>query len=203
MFENDFCEFIERIDLIHRGFSKAFKDDYKEPYNFRKFMVCDAIKDQEFLSYVLSYTTQCSCLVMDFDLFPGAHWIRSKVKNPQSIQQKLQTYMDKSERGAVYIYKCLNDLMGIRLICDLELCTQDIQKILTDHGIEKKCIDSSKGDYKATHIYFNIGNKAFQWELQVWNIKDMKQNELSHYKYKQNYKDWSMQQEGGRILNND
>ncbi len=53
-----------------------------------------------------------------------------------------------------------------------------------------KCIDSSKNDYVATHIYFKKDNYNFQWELQIWDKKHEKFNYLSHKEYKQMYTDW-------------
>ena len=33
-----------------------------------------------------------------------------------------------------------------------------------------RCIDSSKFDYKAVHLYFKENNQSFPWELQIWNM---------------------------------
>lgn len=54
-----------------------------------------------------------------------------------------------------------------------------------------KVINSSKGYYKAVHVYFGKGNNyLFQWELQVWLERDQISNLLSHHKYKQDYVKW-------------
>ena len=62
-----------------------------------------------------------------------------------------------------------------------------------------KVIDSSKGEYKATHIYFRDGNYNFQWELQIWNKCDEATNIESHRKYKQEYVKWEKSNKGGEI----
>lgn len=47
----------------------------------------------------------------------------------------------------------------------------------------------SKGDYRATHIYFyGKSNKNFPWELQIWKPEDYENNYDSHEKHKQEYK---------------
>lgn len=54
-----------------------------------------------------------------------------------------------------------------------------------------KCINSTKGKYVATHIYFgNDDNTKFQWELQLWSKENLESNLLSHAKYKQDYIKW-------------
>ena len=57
-----------------------------------------------------------------------------------------------------------------------------------------KCIESSRGDYYAIHIYFgNDDNFKFQWELQLWDKKHEKINLESHAKYKQDYTKWEQE----------
>lgn len=63
-----------------------------------------------------------------------------------------------------------------------------------------KCLDSSKGEYVATHIYFRDGNFNFQWELQVWSASQEKVNTISHEKYKQEYTKWEKESKGGEQL---
>jgi hypothetical protein len=54
-----------------------------------------------------------------------------------------------------------------------------------------KCIESSRGDYYAVHIYFgNDDNYKFQWELQIWDKEHEKTNLESHARYKQDYTKW-------------
>lgn len=60
-----------------------------------------------------------------------------------------------------------------------------------------RCIDSSKGDYKAVHIYFKESNQAFPWELQIWNKCDVERNFASHKEYKQAYTIWEEENKKG------
>ena len=80
-----------------------------------------------------------------------------------------------------------NEKFGIRIICNDELSFGKILELVDSKYKDLKCIDSSKHEYKATHIYFKKDNFAFQWELQVWNKIDEINNINSHEKYKQDY----------------
>ena len=64
-----------------------------------------------------------------------------------------------------------------------------------------RCIDSSKFDYKAVHLYFKENNQSFPWELQIWNMCDMDSNFSSHKKYKQEYTAWEKESKEGGIIN--
>ena len=76
------------------------------------------------------------------------------------------------------INKCFNDLFGVRIIFNYDFSFDDInnvfEKIKSDYDINLKCIDSSKKDYVATHIYFKIDNYNFPWELQIWSKKTLR-----------------------------
>ena len=99
------------------------------------------------------------------------------------------------------ISKCFNDLLGIRIICKKELSFNEVLQLINTKYDNLKCIDSSKNEYKATHIYFRKDNYTFQWELQVWNKIDEIKNINSHEKYKQDYVRWeneNKEKKGGR-----
>lgn len=130
-------------------------------------------------------------LMMDFKKFNSANAtinIRTKAKN--SIEFKIENYIKNHEDGKIPINKCFNDLFGIRIICNEELSFDKVFKLVNNKYSNLKCIDSSKNEYKATHIYFKKDNFTFQWELQVWNKTDERRNINSHEKYKQDYIKW-------------
>ncbi len=107
-----------------------------------------------------------------------------------TIEFKIENYIKNHENGKVPISKCFNDLFGIRIICNKELSFAEVSNLVNTKYNNLKCIDSSKNEYKATHIYFKKDNYAFQWELQVWNKQDEANNINSHEKYKQDYVKW-------------
>ena len=88
---------------------------------------------------------------------------------------------------------------GIRIITNEELSINQIINFVHSKYPNLKVIDSSKGEYKATHIYFRDGNYNFQWELQIWNKCDELNNIESHRKYKQEYVKWEKGNKGGEI----
>lgn len=78
-----------------------------------------------------------------------------------------------------------------------EISHNEIINLVNTKYPNLKIIDSSKGEYKATHIYFRDGNYNFQWELQIWNKSDETTNIESHRKYKQEYIKWEKGNKGG------
>lgn len=91
-------------------------------------------------------------------------------------------------------------MFGIRIIFAEEITNNQITNLIQNKFKDLKCIDSSKQEYKATHIYFKQDNFNFQWELQVWNKIDEINNINSHEKYKQDYVKWEKENKGGENL---
>ena len=118
------------------------------------------------------------------------------VKNRNSIEYKIKNYIENHENGKITINKCLNDLFGIRIICKDQIDFSQINHLVKEKYDKLKCIDSSKIEYKATHIYFKQSNFEFQWELQIWNEDDEINNIRSHEKYKQDYVRWEKENKG-------
>lgn len=93
-------------------------------------------------------------------------------------------------------------MFSVRIILNSQLTFQSIKEFVLDKfPYVDRCIDSSKGEYKATHIYFKLDNYSFPWELQVWNRHDENSNLISHKKYKQEYTLWEKENKEGGILN--
>ena len=133
----------------------------------------------------------CSCLVT------------ARVKAQNSIEYKIQIYKtDRHEFGKVSVNKCINDLFGIRIFLETPLAFDEIHAFIKDTYQDKyRCIDSSKFDYKAVHLYFKKSNYSFPWELQIWNKCDADNNFASHKKYKQEYTTWEKESKEGGIIN--
>ena len=160
------------------------------------------VENKELLDTIICYrdfiNENIIQLLMDFKQFntdTAKVNIRAKAKN--SIEYKIENYIKNHENGEIPINKCFNDLFGIRMICSDEMENKKIIQLITNKYKNLKCIDSSKKDYKATHIYFKKDNFSFQWELQVWNKVDEINNIKSHEKYKQDYVRWEKENKGG------
>lgn len=128
--------------------------------------------------------------------------ITARVKSQNSIEYKLENYTKNHNNGEGPLNKCFNDIYGIRVIFEDEINFDEIKKFIDLNYPNLKCIDSSKKEYMATHIYFKKDNFSFPWELQIWEKKHEISNINSHEKYKQEYKKWENENKGGRRFGN-
>ena len=203
-------EELERlINFIQKEYiefnEKWQKSNYYYKFNLKNNLVCDLLNDEMMLETIFNYREFINenniQLVMDFKQFNSEISkvnIRTKTKN--SIEFKIKNYNDNHENGKIPIEKCLNDLFGIRIICSEKINYDEIVNFIKEKHKKLKCIDSSKKDYRATHIYFKQDNFNFQWELQIWNKEDETNNINSHEKYKQDYVKWEKENKGGENI---
>ncbi len=195
---------INFIQTEYIDFTKKWEKSYNySKINLKSTLVCDVLENKILLDAIINYREFINenniQLVMDFKQFSTEKSkvnIRTKAKN--SIEYKIKNYIENHENGKVPINKCFNDLFGIRMICKDELTYTKIADLINNKYSDLKCIDSSKKDYRATHIYFKKDNFSFQWELQIWNKADEKNNIESHEKYKQDYVRWENENKGGK-----
>lgn len=194
---------IQFIQTEYIQFNKKWQNSiYYTKINLKNNLIVDLAENEEILNAVFNYREFINenniQLLMDFKQFNTENAkvnIRTKAKN--SIEYKIKNYIENHENGKVPVNKCLNDLFGIRIICTERIEKEQISKLTKLKFKNLKCIDSSKQDYKATHIYFKQDNFNFQWELQVWNREDEINNINSHEKYKQDYIKWEKENKGG------
>ena len=195
---------IEFIEVEYQMFCEKWKNS--EGYlkiNLKNNLVSDLLENEEIMNAIFSYREFINenniQLIMDFKEFNTEKAkvnIRAKTRN--SIEYKIRNYIQNHESGKVPIEKCLNDLLGIRIICKDKITYNEVKTLVATKDTKLKCIDSTKQDYKATHIYFKYDNYNFQWELQVWNQEDEINNINSHEKYKQDYVKWERENQGGK-----
>ena len=194
---------VKFIQTEYIQFNKKWQNsDYYTKINLKNNLISDLTENEEILNAVFNYREFINenniKLLMDFKQFNTENAkvnIRTKAKN--SIEYKIKNYIENHENGKVPINKCLNDLFGIRIICTKKIENEQIKQLVKLKFKHLKCIDSSKQDYKATHIYFRQDNFNFQWELQIWNKEDEMNNINSHEKYKQDYIKWEKENKGG------
>lgn len=200
---DDLEKLIKFIQTEYIEFNKKWQNsDYYTKINLKNNLISDLTENEEILNAVFNYREFINenniKLLMDFKQFNTENAkvnIRTKAKN--SIEYKIKNYIENHENGKVPINKCLNDLFGIRIICTKKIENEQIKQLVKLKFKHLKCIDSSKQDYKATHIYFRQDNFNFQWELQIWNKEDEMNNINSHEKYKQDYIKWEKENKGG------
>ena len=193
---------IKFIEQEYFEFNKQWKEStYYYEINLRKKTINDLI-DDNILNAIFNYrefiNEKNTKLIIDFMHFNTTKAkvnVRTKTRN--SIEYKKENYIANHNNGEIPINKCFNDLFGIRIICMEELSKEQVLLLLNEKFKNLKCIDSSKEEYKAIHIYFRENNFSFPWELQIWNKCDEMSNIISHEKYKQDYVKWERKNKGG------
>lgn len=118
--------------------------------------------------------------------------ISYRLKELDSIRDKIIRYRNNNLEGRVYIRKCLNDLVGFRVVISRTIYDQ-IMELLKNKFLSYKeitILDSSKDEYCAIHVYFKDSNFSYPWELQIWPDDKEKSNVSSHEKYKRNSLNW-------------
>ena len=200
----DLDKLIQFIQFEYSEFNEKWKNNENyDKINLNKYEVRNLLDNETLLNNVFNYREFINenniKLIMDFKKFNTKTIkvnIRAKTKN--SIEYKIKNYTQNHEEGKIPINKCLNDLFGIRFITQKNLSYEEIAKLINEKYNNLKCIDSSKKEYKATHIYFKEDNYLFQWELQIWNKEDEINNINSHERYKQDYIKWERENKGGK-----
>ncbi len=195
--QKDLETLIYAINDNFLNFSQSWKENnsYKE-INLKKKSVRSIVEKGDILEIIYAYRAFLAEKTLELDmLFRKNITCHSRVftrlKTPNSIRDKISKYTNlKDEKGGVPICNCLNDILGIRIIQDTETDIEQIKKFLKMKDMKLKCIDSSKGLYKAVHVYFKNTNFDFPWELQIWKKEDEESNMDSHAKYKQEYTKW-------------
>lgn len=204
-------ELIKDINTLHKNQSAEWFSKIDKTHNLKRKLIRDIFLDTEesdqheaksistdFLKYLNGYCENLSKILSEpeYDFMAPDMLTRTRIKDPDSRVAKLMHYMNsKSEKGKVSINKCLNDLLGFRVWLENfehgdTSCTL-LKEELLNQGINVRVHDSCKGDYMATHIYFNNENNIyFPWELQIWNQKDHESNIYSHSEHKQGYTKW-------------
>lgn len=197
---------IDYVQSVYDEITNIWQEQAICKINLKKSQVKDIDIDGKIYStineYVKLLNKQSSIVFIQLPSICSSQ-VTARVKAQNSIELKIQNYKTaKHEFGKVPINKCFNDLFGVRIILKNPLSYDEITAFIKQTYDDKyKCIDSSKLEYKATHLYFKQGNTNFQWELQIWNECDRENNLKSHKKYKQEYTTWEKESKEGGIVN--
>ena len=202
--------FICDMNAAYEEFTAKWNDEYKGvKINLRKKTIkevggVDGPLYGDVVSY-LSFLNENSPLITVCLLQHGEFVFRvsCRVKARNSVVYKMDHYTNTKEHefGNVSVNKCLNDLFGARLILDDNITFEELNALVNDLGIKNiRCMDSSKGDYLASHIYFRKDNKNFPWELQIWTKQNELNNLESHKMYKQGYTKWEEESKKGGFI---
>lgn len=192
---------IETIDNTHKEVNDLWQNSqFYEKINLRKLRISHL--DEKTLIYIYRYrdfinieTKKISCEIQN------GEFIRTRVKDLNSIQYKIDSYKKRYENGEVPLNKCLNDLFGIRIVLSENIECEKIKNMIMVKFPQIKFLERNLEDknYHALHLYFGKkDNYNFQWELQIWDVKHKEQNYLSHHIYKQEYAKWEQENKGGK-----
>ncbi|RRQ98397.1 hypothetical protein [Enterococcus faecalis] len=194
------------INNLHSSISKSyFKQD---SINLRTVCVKDVVDaetgkiTEHFLKYIDDYYYQLNIALVKSDFeYDYSFWdARMRIKQKESVRNKLYHYQINHNQGEVPIQKCLNDLLGFRLVIDEFDCKSDeiisfLEGVKNDLNLMKWYTRDKEG-YQGTHLYFkNAKNIYFPWELQLWTTEKVLTNEKAHEKHveKRSYIDWPKQ----------
>ncbi|WP_412518805.1 hypothetical protein [Staphylococcus simulans] len=206
---NELFATIQKVVLVLQSIqskhTNKFLNNTTEKYNLKKYCVYkvidkskdDYILDWKFLTYLNEYCKNLIEAQIDFEEEISTLLdieIDSRVKQPESRLAKILIYrFEKKELGKTPLKKCLNDLLGCRLVLDIENLVdffKELNKFYSEQTNIKVTYNNKKG-YKAVHLYLQgENNKCFPWEIQIWNSEDEKHNRKSHQNYKQDYLKW-------------
>ena len=193
---SDLGKLIELIEEYYDRINQEWDSYYQgERFNLKRKQVVHVKEKMDILEMVLLYCSFINEKVMEFVIKLGNNLninleVTSRVKQQNSIQYKIDSYIQNHANGKIPIKKCLNDLFGIRIILNENIEYNDIKQYMDESYSHLKCIDASKGDYVAVHIYFQNNNSNFPWELQIWCRSNEDNNIKSHKEYKQDYTKW-------------
>ena len=196
---------IDYIQLVYTDVTDEWMNISNTEINLRRSLVSDIEEKGTIYKSIMDYVQFLNEKSAGISLNLSSvcsYQVTTRVKTHNSIEYKIQNYMTKQlENGKVPINKCVNDLFGIRIFLETPLTFDEVFDFVENayHG-KHKCIDSSKLDYKAVHLYFRENNRSFPWELQIWNKCDVDSNFASHKKYKQEYTTWEKESKEGGII---
>ena len=199
-------DLIDYIQTVYADITNEWLHNESTKINLSKFLVSDINIDgpiyKSIIEYVQLLNERSASITLQLP-FACSCQVTARVKAQNSIEYKIQNYKtNRHEFGKIPINKCVNDLFGLRIILETPFTFDEIHTFVQETYQGKyRCINSSKLDYKAVHLYFKENNRSFPWELQIWNKCDVENNFASHKKYKQAYTTWEKESKEGGIIN--
>lgn len=156
----DIVRIISEINELHYSFSIQLSNLLS--FNLKNTIssvVANNSIDSDFQELVNSYKKELNSIVGGIsDIQNKFVGIRYRIKQAESISEKLLYYMtDVHEFGKVPLNKCLNDLLGFRiLVIDLESVYATLKHDDRVTSITKMYLRTD-GGYSGIHLYFKMG----------------------------------------------
>lgn len=195
-------QLIISINKIQLDFYKDIgSQDLIPKINYKKNQISHLVTDKKlsnsFFDYLTGYYFFASQLINSdiiaelSDQYSDLN-LTMRLKSIVSLQNKIEKYYHGKLLGKTPIQKCVNDIIGFRIILNQD-CSKNPSfiQMCDDHrrkNIIRKYYFKEDSGYRGMHIYFNAQSNLFlPWELQVWYDEDEAANYRSHRKYKQTY----------------
>lgn len=187
---------IDKIGILHFQFCNEFysRPEYinlrslKEIY-VSKINKSDYFKHDFLAAYYSFLENNIEDELLDFFLkYPNLKY-QERIKLRDTTFKKINYYASykKEKIGQIPLYKCLNDIFGVRLI--LPRVNENIgaiTRLLNDKKNNSKLkwfYYRDKDGYKSFQCYFQQDNKVLPWELQIWDIEDEYNNIKAHIEH--------------------
>lgn len=173
-------EYIKEINELHKEVSEEFiARSNCGNFNFKKVTIKTIIDlgeilptsdfDDELINYrriAMKYVSKLNDVGTNIKQVKGIIDTRSRLKQPESIYNKLTHYRNKAEKiQDSPLNKCLNDMVGLRIVVvDWVSRTEKFVDMLNQLKKEQcisKWMERDLDGYKAIHIYFKNGNNVF------------------------------------------
>lgn len=196
---NNLIDLKELIDKVYKTYIKVCKDwenNRKLPlFNQVKVTINDVFEQLNLFVDIFQYRDFLNNKEVDEILYLSTlnNIEHMRVKQFNSILFKLVNYQTKlvnGKSGTIALNKCLNDILGLRVITEKAFAFEDVRRMVKENYLSFKCIEAIRGEYKAIHIYIKEDNYHYLWEIQLWYIDDVKKNYESHKQHKQAYTKW-------------
>lgn len=210
--KKEISDFINKVQELYNKNDNSLVV-FGNPINLSKQKICEislrknrqyyfefyrAIGDyRERIKRVLSDNTQPFSNMFGFgDSFEGPLgnlYVECRIKNINSIFSKVYQYKIKHENGEIPLKKCLNDLLGFRIVVRfvrLKTVEKLLKEMKEENGWNCKIIEASKLNYKGIHLYIQADNFSLRWEIQFWLFRHDTNNRKSHAEHKQSYTTW-------------
>ena len=181
-----------------RIFSEEFYQYHDDAPNLSRYEIRHIFNEQSydkaFIRLIENYLKELSFINIEYDFGSDKIELSFRVKQLESVINKivLKHQLDRVNQGAVSVQKCLNDLLGARLVIETKLTYEALRQEVLSLPCIWRPYYRCDGEYEALHVYVKNNNKYFPWELQIWRKCDQVKNERSHAEHvaKRKYISW-------------
>ena len=143
---NELDKLINFIQTEYFNFTQKWESsNYNSKINLKNNLVCDLPENQLLLNEIVNYRDFINQnniqLLLNLKHFNSTNIkINNRTKAKNSIEFKIENYIQNHEQGKIPISKCFNDLFGIRAILNIELNYNEILNLIIAKYKNIKCI---------------------------------------------------------------